>query len=455
MANILLITRWTGGDVFPYMRLGIELLKKGHSVRLFSHCIYEETAKNYGLKFTAWDTYEEYKNMYNNMSLLRDPLKNPNDLKKFRSRYQGAKSRLCEIEKIKKHCKPKDTVIVGKCRSEVGAMHVSELLNIPYAAIYMAPSNLTYMLIFNDIFSNDLITEINALRTELSLPLINDWISYLCSPKLNLAFWPEWYGTKDIDSSMNIIPIGFPLHDESETGEIPLEIMEHINKTGSPILISAGTSTMINPDFYSLTALACEKINKPALLVTKHDKYLQKKFPSNVKWFPFLPFASLMPKMSAVVHHGGMGTLSRCLYSGKPQLVLAHLTDGPDNAIRLQKLNLANYIPPIKWSVDTIAENLLDIHKPENKKNILKYSQKLKSQNGILNCCEYIESIINNKDYAITSNNIITKKLDNHNLYSTGIKNNPLYKKIDKKSLITNILKKRKHERNKELINSK
>ncbi|GFJ94413.1 hypothetical protein Prum_080550 [Phytohabitans rumicis] len=69
-------------------------------------------------------------------------------------------------------------------------------------------------------------------------------------------------------------------------------------------------------------------------------------------WQPALPFRTLMPRVAAVVHHGGVLTCARAIASGVPQVVLAHGTDRPDNAARLRRLGLAEWLPAARWTAD-------------------------------------------------------------------------------------------------------
>ena len=60
MGNVIVVTHWLDGDVVPYIRIAKELKRRGHNVKLITHCYFENMAKMAGLEFQAWDTPEEY-----------------------------------------------------------------------------------------------------------------------------------------------------------------------------------------------------------------------------------------------------------------------------------------------------------------------------------------------------------------------------------------------------------
>ncbi len=105
---------------------------------------------------------------------------------------------------------------------------------------------------------------------------------------------------------------------------------------------------MLNEAFYASALKAVGGLPGRAV-VTPYPELLPTPLPEGVRWFDRLPFDQVVPKVRAVVHHGGIGTLTRALMAGTPQLVLADGADRPDNAARLAKLGLAKWLPPGKW----------------------------------------------------------------------------------------------------------
>jgi rhamnosyltransferase subunit B len=52
-----------------------------------------------------------------------------------------------------------------------------------------------------------------------------------------------------------------------------------------------------------------------------------------------------------VIHHGGIGTTAQCFAAGVPQLIMPMAHDQPDNAARVKRLGVGDYLYPrlFKW----------------------------------------------------------------------------------------------------------
>lgn len=60
--------------------------------------------------------------------------------------------------------------------------------------------------------------------------------------------------------------------------------------------------------------------------------------PANVRVERFVPQASVLPRVAAMVCHGGMGTVLGGLSAGVPMVVVPQFADQPDNAARVEAL---------------------------------------------------------------------------------------------------------------------
>src|SRR5215204_4761538 len=58
--QMMLLTRGTGGDVFPFIRIGAALKRRGHEVVLLSYSGFKGVAKKAGLAFVPFDPFMPY-----------------------------------------------------------------------------------------------------------------------------------------------------------------------------------------------------------------------------------------------------------------------------------------------------------------------------------------------------------------------------------------------------------
>lgn len=68
----------------------------------------------------------------------------------------------------------------------------------------------------------------------------------------------------------------------------------------------------------------------------------------NIFWIDSVPHDWLLPKVTAMVHHGGAGTTAAALRSGVPSVIVPFFSDQPFWADRLYRLGLSPRPIPIR-----------------------------------------------------------------------------------------------------------
>jgi UDP:flavonoid glycosyltransferase YjiC (YdhE family) len=72
----------------------------------------------------------------------------------------------------------------------------------------------------------------------------------------------------------------------------------------------------------------------------------------------YAPHSLLFPRASAIIHHGGIGTLAQALRSGRPQLIVPHFADQLDNAARAAGLGVARVASARRHCAASAARDL-------------------------------------------------------------------------------------------------
>lgn len=349
MKNFVLVTKGSYGDLVPLLVLGEALNRRGNKVVLITHCHYEREVRNMGLDFDTWDTPAEYQAFINDGYLLDSP----SGIGTFADRHVFPKLQH-EYTVILRHCKPANTVIVARYMASLAAPFLAERYQLPYVSVLTAVAQVECLDILAEFYRARLGDKINAARATLNLPAVADWRRWTGSPSHFLACWPDWFARSD-EWPSRLSYLGFLRCDHAEQGTLPSEL-EKINK---PVLITGGTAVWTHADrFYEIAMAACGLLGRNAVVVCRHEHLVPRTLLPGTQWYKQLPFASLIPQVSAVIHHGGTSVLVRALASLVPQVAMPYGGDRPDTASRLAALGVCVKVPFACWTAEAVARAL-------------------------------------------------------------------------------------------------
>jgi UDP:flavonoid glycosyltransferase YjiC (YdhE family) len=202
---------------------------------------------------------------------------------------------------------------------------------------------------------------LNRFRKQLGLPPVLRVFRWWLSPKCIIGCFPDWYGQPQKDWSPLIKLAGFPMFDPHSAADLPDDLLTFIRAGDPPIVFTFGTGMMHAAHLFASAMKACRHLNRRAIFVTRFAEQLPKPLPAHVHHCPAAPFAKLFPKCAAVVHHGGVGTLSQAIAAGIPQLILPIAYDQLDNALRVKGLGAGDYLPHRRRNPEQIAQAMKEI----------------------------------------------------------------------------------------------
>lgn len=393
MSTIICETNGTDGDILPFIRIGKILKRKGHKVAIVTHGYYESKVKEADLDFIPLDTLVEYAKFINdNASMCVNPqgyitFLKKNDLPRILPAYQ----------KVKEYYEPNNTILLSKAPGFLSTI-IAEKLDIPRIVIYLAPGFVMseeFSIMVYDLLKDD----IQKIRAELGLNTPYSWRKLWKSAEKYIGLWPEWFKAEHSFLHEEIEKIGFVV-DEKRDEEISDEITALLEK--DPILINSSSSSLyISSDFFTSTINACEELQQEAILVGRFKEFLPEKLPPQIHVYDQLPFGTLMPKVKAIIHHGGIGTTAQALASGLPQLLLAGGVDRPDNAMCVKQIGVGEYLLPTDWKTDKVISAL---------KNVL-------SSVEIKRTCEKVKEMIHLEQPVDVLDEMIHKLLEHDRLF--------------------------------------
>jgi sterol 3beta-glucosyltransferase len=405
--KIALLTLGTRGDVQPYAVLGRALAERGHEINLSTGANFASLANDYGVKFTpveadfqALINSEEGKAMMKNPFLARKHFKTkvqPMMIQALKVFFEVAKS----SDYILYHVKSLGDFFADQFPEKMMRANVvpaieatAEFPNPVFAALPLPRflNRFTYKL------------------ADLGLAMMNNAIrEFRISSSLSSSFskrvdLPSVYGIspsflpKPSDFPGNSYFTGFWQSHSSES--LDPAIIDFLSSKKESVLVTFGSmpfETMF--DLQQTLQTLSRKLNVNVLVVKgwgfeNVSSYLES---DSVKIISSAPFDKLFPKVSAVVFHGGIGTMAECLRAGVPFLACPVIHPMGDQYFwgkRAHDIGCSPLpIPLKKLTEESLIHNVSELLNAERyKRNCRRQADQLKAEHGLTNTIRIVES---------------------------------------------------------------
>lgn len=242
---------------------------------------------------------------------------------------------------------------------------------------------------------------INLIRSELNLPWVGDPLfNDAISPLLDLGIYSPSIAAYQPDFPPQRQITGCCFYDNHlDHQNIPEELLEFLNQGTSPFIFSLGSAAaFIGEDFFRESAKAVMDMGERAILLTSENPknipytYLS----NNIRAYQYIPQSLIFPYGKAIIHAGGIMTLSQCLHSGKPSLIVPFGQDQFDNAYRAKQLQVATILNKEDYQANNVIQKLKELLSPENKylETASEISKTVKMEDGAKKACDLIENIL-------------------------------------------------------------
>jgi UDP:flavonoid glycosyltransferase YjiC (YdhE family) len=375
--QILLNPMGSGGDVLPFIRLGMALKARGHDVTVITMGRYEPLARHAGLAFVEWISPEAMQAVEDNPDLWHPKKGLLLAIRAVEPGYRQLHAR------IRARHVPGETVLVAGALN-LGARLAHDRLGVPLATLLLQPAylrsvyrspvlpgvptpdwaprawkRLVYLL--SDALMLDPVAApaVNALRAEQGLPavrsVLGDW---WLSPQRVIGLFPDWFGEPQPDWPAQVRLTGFPLYDGLGAEAVPAGLHEFLEEGEPPVVFTPGTMMRHPRQFFEAAVDACRRLGRRGLLLSRFRDQLPAGLPAGVRHFDYVPLSQVLPRAAALVSHGGIGTVSQALAAGIPQLVMPLAFDQLDNAARLGRLGVAETLIPADFRGPAVARRL-------------------------------------------------------------------------------------------------
>jgi rhamnosyltransferase subunit B len=178
------------------------------------------------------------------------------------------------------------------------------------------------------------------------------------SPDQVIGFFPEWYAPHQPDWPAKMTLTGFPRWDPAASLEDHSEVFQFVEAGSPPLVFTLGSYPQHARRFYQAAVESCTALGRRGILLSRHGDQIPDRLPEHVRHFDYVPLAPLLPRSAALVSHGGIGTIAQALVAGIPQVLMPIAYNHPDDAVRLKRLGVGDYIAPRHFQGPRLARVL-------------------------------------------------------------------------------------------------
>ena len=159
-------------------------------------------------------------------------------------------------------------------------------------------------------------------------------------------------------------------------------------------------------DFYDVSIAAARKVGRRAILLVgpgNAEALQQKGAPADVHFADYAPHSVLFPHAAAIIHHGGIGTTAQAMRAGKPQLVVPHFGDQPDNANRVERLGIGRMIAPSAYNPTRAARSLASVLNTAHLNRTAYMARQLANEDGVAAATDAIEEALQEASWPLSA----------------------------------------------------
>jgi UDP:flavonoid glycosyltransferase YjiC (YdhE family) len=403
------------GDLHPFLALGRGLIARGHEVTLVGHPDWGADTEAAGLRFvsTGEPSREDFIRHYPEvMSMKWGGLVSLHTLVS-RAIAPGFPH---TMEALLAEARTHDVIVAH--HFTFPAPVVAELSGLPWATVSLAPGVVpsAYSLpganfgragrgFFGRAW-NRLVWStgkmiclvmvdpvVNRLRAKHGLRPVRDAIFGAHSPVLNLQLYSGHFAPRPPDWSAEKRVVGFCYYDPPGASLAP-EIEEFLNRGEPPVLFTLGSTAVQKPGaFYQSAVEALEALGLRGILLIGLEKNRPARLPDTILAVPYLPYGLLMPRVRAVAHQCGIGTLSHALRAGVPSVACPFAFDQPNNARRLEELGVAEVVLPHQHDARHIGRALRRLLAGDAPARAKRLGELIRAEDGVARGCDILEEI--------------------------------------------------------------
>ncbi len=240
--------------------------------------------------------------------------------------------------------------------------------------------------------------EWHDLRAELGLAPVQDhplWEGQH-SPVRSLGLFPRVLGEPQPDWPPQARITGFPYYRPPRQLLEP-KLRRFLDHGEPPLVFTLGTTAINDPgSFFEESAAAVQRLGQRAIFfVGRGDRERDADISPDAITVSYAPHELVFPFARAIVHQGGIGTLSETLLAGKPMLIMPYGHDQADNAWRASRLGVARVVSRGRYRAGVVARELSRMmDDPMPRMAALRVSREVSRERGSRRAADLIEAAL-------------------------------------------------------------
>ena len=402
MTRIVITSTGTLGDFAPFVALGRRLQARGHRVRMAVNPAMLPLAESAGLEavpcgrlFGPAEARER--------AAVFDHWSRPSDEEIF-NQWRDIELGQSYFD-LAEACHGADLLIASTIQAAAPMVH--EKSGIPWVSVSLLPMEFPHAdgpdepLTEQDTrLWGELVDYLNQTRTALGFPCLSyhDWISYQYSDSLVLLASSSHFSQPIPNHLPEARMTGFWFESHLGNWSPDDELLAFLDVVPKPLILTF--SSLPVQDASRVLALHVEAAARldRRLLVQRGWAHLDQQALANratgerVFFVGPLPHAWLFQQVSAVIHHGGIGTTAQAMRCGRPMLVEPYGNDQFFNARRILALGVGAAMHPHKLTVTGLARVLEEkVLTADVRRRALELATGLQAEDGLTMACDLIE----------------------------------------------------------------
>jgi len=409
MTRITIIGFGTRGDAQPAIAVGKGLQAAGHEVRVLASANFQEWIAGHGLEPVA--TTVDVQAMMESEGGQEWVERGHNPLVQTRIMKRLFASRGWDLMMDAWQASQDAGLLISSFTSDAFAVSIAEKLGIPQASLVTQPAliatrngrvlpnaplpnrtsllNYLFARLLIEPYGWQMVGEItNRFRQEvLGLPPQSRAENTAARRRmLTLMGYSRHLVPHPADWPDHFYTTGYWFLEEGDGWQPPAGLLDFLAAGEKPVSIGFGSMTGRDPrQLTEVVAAAVEQSGTRAILLSGWAGLGEMALPDTIYCLPRAPHSWLFPRVAAVVHHGGAGTVAAGLLAGRPSVIVPHFADQPYWGRRVHALGAGpEPIPRHKLAVEKLAAAIYTAATdPGMAQRAGELGQKIAQENGV------------------------------------------------------------------------